>query len=111
MGETTYVIDLTPDGRDRYRHRHVLDGREIVEFSIQYESYITAQWRPIVRYDSAHGFAHRDILHPDGTETKVTFHNWDYAQVVTFAERDLKQNWKIYRERYENALKRLKARE
>lgn len=23
MGETSYIIDLTPDGRNRYRHRHV----------------------------------------------------------------------------------------
>lgn len=25
------------------------------------------------------------------------FHGWDYAQVLTYGERDLKQNWKIYR--------------
>jgi hypothetical protein len=63
-----------------------------------------ARWHPIVRYDSTHGFGHRDLLHPDGSETKTTFRDWDYAQVLTYGERDLKQNWKIYRQNYMHGL-------
>ena len=93
MTETTYVIALTLDGQNRYRHRHVWDQDRIVEFSVQYETYVAAKWHPIVRYDSAHGFAHRDLIHPDGTETQTDFRYWDYAQALTYGERDLKQNW------------------
>ena len=104
MSERIYIIDLTRDGKNRYRHRHVLEKDRIVEFSVQYETFINGQWHPIVRYDSAHGFAHRDLLHPDGTKTKTAFHNWDYAQVLTYGERDLKQNWESYRQQYLKAL-------
>ncbi len=100
MSETTYIIDLTLDGKNRYRHRHVLEQNEIIEFSIQYETFLEGTWHALVRYDSAHGFAHRDLMHPDGRETKTVFRHWDYAQVLTFGERDLKQNWRTYRETY-----------
>ena len=40
---------------------------QIVDFSIQFETFIADRWHPIVRYDSAHGFGHRDLMHPDGT--------------------------------------------
>jgi hypothetical protein len=96
MSETTYIIDLTPEGQNRYRHRHVLERNRIVEFSVQYEAFLFGKWHSIVRYDSAHNIGHRDLLHPNGTETKTTFRNWDYAQVLTFGERDLKQNWQMY---------------
>lgn len=95
MAERIYIIDLSLDGQNRYRHRHVLE---------------TEQWHPIVRYDSAHGFAHRDLLHPDGTETKTAFRYWDYAQVLTYGERDLKQNWRSFRQHYLNELARHKKK-
>ncbi len=108
MTETSYVIDLTLDGRNRYRHYHGLDKKRIVEFSIQYEAYIDGRWHPIVRYDSAHGLAHRDLLHPTGRKTKTSFQNWDYSQVLTFGERDLKQNWGAYKQRYLDELAKFK---
>jgi len=110
MGETTYVIDLTPDGENRYRHRHVLEKDLIVEFSVQYEAYLEGRWHPIVRYDCAHGFAHRDLIHPDGTESKTDFRYWDHAQVLTYGERDLKENWRSYRGHYVKELARHQQR-
>ncbi len=110
MGETIYIIDLTPDGENRYRHRHILERKRIVEFSFQYEALIDDRWHAIVRYDTVHGFAHRDVMHPDETETKTTFQDWDYEQVLTYGERDLKQNWASYREQYTQELKRIERR-
>jgi len=63
--ETSYVINLSPDGKNRYRHYHVSEKRQIIEFRIQYEAYLEGQWRAIVRYDTAHGSAHRDVMHPN----------------------------------------------
>ncbi|MDL1964286.1 MAG: hypothetical protein LWW98_08155 [Deltaproteobacteria bacterium] len=31
-------------------------------FRVQYETKINQIWYPVVRYDTAHGFAHRDLL-------------------------------------------------
>lgn len=110
MAERIYITDLSLDGQNRYRHRHVLEKDQIVEFSVQYKTYIAGKWHPIVRYDSAHGFAHRDLMHPDGTEAKIAFHYWDYAQVLTYGERDLKQNWQSYRQQYLKELVRHEKR-
>ena len=111
MGEINYIIDLTPDGRNRYRHRHISERGEVLEFRVQYEAYLQGAWHTIVRYDTAHGFAHRDVLHPDGTESKTAFRYWDYGDVLTFGERDLKNNWELYRQAYEAELIKLRKGE
>ena len=51
---------------DRYRHRHVRIGGQVVEFVVQYEIRVGLDWVPVARYDTAHGFAHRDLLSPNG---------------------------------------------
>lgn len=90
MIETEYIIDLSPDGQNRYRHSHCSEGKTIVKFRVQYEAFIEGAWHAIVRYDSAHGFAHRDLIHPDGTETKISLRRLDFASALTHGERDLK---------------------
>lgn len=104
MIETRYIIDLTPDGKNRYRHYHIHEKKRVIEFRIQYKTYIAGAWHAIVRYDTSHGFAHRDVMHPDGTQTKTTFKHWDYGEVLLYGERDLKQNWAMYRQAYEREL-------
>jgi len=111
MTETSYVINLTPDGRNRYRHYHLLEKKRVLEFRVQYEVYLRGKWHVIVRYDTAHGFAHRDVMHADGTVAKMSFQHWDSAAVLTYGERDLKQNWASYRKSYERELLKLQKGE
>jgi len=106
MTYTSYVINLTSDGRNRYRHYHLVE-KKILEFRVQYEAYLQGKWHAIVRYDTAHGFAHRDVMHPDGTTTKTSFQQWDYPAILTYGERDLKRNWASYRKTYERELLKL----
>jgi len=106
MAEIEYIIDLSPDGRNRYRHFHHSEGKTIVKFRVQYEAFIEGAWHAIVRYDSAHGFAHRDLLHPDGTKTKTSLQHLDFAGALTRGERDLKRNWASYRKGYEAELRK-----
>ena len=110
MSETTYIIDLTPDGQNRYRHRHLIEKKRIIEFRLQYEAYLDGEWHANARYDTAHGFAHCDIMHPDGTGTKTAFQHWNYEHVLIYGERDLKQNWAAYRQKYVSELGRMKRR-
>jgi hypothetical protein len=93
-----YVIRI--GFNDRYRHLHVQERGKIVFFRIQYETRIDEQWYPIVRYDTARGFAHRELLGIDGSVVKTPLFNQDFNDALTFAESDLKTNWEYYRKRF-----------
>jgi hypothetical protein len=64
-------------------------------FVIQLETYLDGQWRTVVRYDTAHGHAHRDWYRRDGTQTK-TFLGMDFTIARTFAQHDILQHWRRY---------------
>ena len=57
-------------------------------------------WLPVVRYDTAHGFAHRDRVFPDGTVEKTPLPIDDYNQALNYAEIDLRDHWEEYRDRF-----------
>lgn len=90
-----YVIRIGLD--DRYRHFHVQERGKILFFRVQYETKINETWYPVVRYDTAHGFAHRDLMSLNGTIKKTPLFNQDYNDALTFAEHDLKSNWEYYK--------------
>jgi len=85
---------------DRYRHNHIREDGNIIYFRIQIETKIGDKWYPVVRYDTSHGFAHRDLLNKKEEVTKTPIFIHDYNDALTFAESDLKANWEIYRERF-----------
>ena len=70
-----YVIRLSP--QDRYRHVHVRVRGRIVFFRVQLETLVGKTWMPVVRYDTAHGFAHRDLLDKRGHAIKTPLFNQD----------------------------------
>ncbi len=55
-----YITPLGSDGRRRIRHVRI--GGNIIEFVVQYELIIKSEWYPVIRYDTSHGFAHKDML-------------------------------------------------
>jgi hypothetical protein len=69
-------------------------------FTAQLEINIDDQWHPVVRYDNAHGFSHRDTLHPDGTQEKTRVFVGDTSTTFTFAVRDMRTNWQTHCSRY-----------
>jgi len=93
-----YAIRIGPT--DRYRHFHIQERGKIIFFRVQYETKIGNRWAPVVRYDTAHGFAHRDIIDQKGTVRKTPLFNQDYNGALTFAESDLKLNWEFYKKRF-----------
>jgi len=107
MGEREFLIYLDPGERqNRYRHHHVWEGNQILEFRIQFEALIDGEWHPIVRYDTAHGQPHRDLIHADGSETKEWFDIYTVAEVLTIGQRDIMENWSAYRKRFEKELQK-----
>jgi len=99
-----YVAPLGMDGRRRVRHERV-EGK-IVAFVVQYEIFVEEKWRAVVRYDTSHGFAHRDIMHPDGRKEKLDLLSTDLNICLTFAENDLRANWMDYRRRFMKELEK-----
>ena len=85
---------------DRSRQLLQIDGGRIVGFVVQYETFIAGEWKPVVRYDTAHGFAHKDILSPTGeTEKKISV-SFSYNDAFTNAELDIKVSWQRYKDEY-----------
>lgn len=61
----------------------------------------------VIRFDSAHGCPHKDILAPDGSiKRKVWYELLDNKQALDLAVRDLKDNYEIYIERFKKWLKK-----
>ena len=88
--EVEYVIRIGTF--DRYRHLHVKESGKILYFRVQYETKFNNIWYPVVRYDTAHGFAHRDFINLNGIKTKTPMFTSDYNEALTFAESDIRSN-------------------
>ena len=104
MRKIEYIFYLSPQRTDRLRVEAYKEKNEILEFVVQYEAEILNKWRPIVRYDTHHGFAHRDLLHADGSSEKEPLWWQDYNLSLTYATEDLKHNWQKYRQRFEEEI-------
>ncbi len=87
------------------RVRFIVEQGQVIQFVVQLECLFEGKWAAVVRYDTAHGFAHCDRLHPYEPSTKTRLKTSDYNQALTFAIGDLTANWQEYHERYEQWLK------
>jgi hypothetical protein len=96
--EKEFVVLLGNDSR--IRHYHSRTKQQVIEFMVQLEVNPRGKWKPVIRYDTAHGFAHRDIFHADGRTEKTPLPVSDINTALTFAELDLRTNCELYRERF-----------
>ena len=104
--EVSFLYPLSSDLRDRLRVTTWIAKGLVTRFVVQYEAMIDNEWRPIVRYDTVHGFAHRDLLHPSGETDKQPLYLPSLNLALTFAIQDLKMMWSRYRAGYEEELRR-----
>jgi hypothetical protein len=95
---TWFVI--VADGEARIRCRYDRLRKQILRFAVQLEILHQGTWRPVVRYDNAHGFCHRDPLHPDGTPDKTRILVGDLNESFTYAIEDLRANWEAHHARF-----------
>lgn len=94
------------DDKNAVRVQFQLERDKVIEFVVQLECLFNGEWTPVVRYDTAHNFAHRDLLHPTQPTEKKEIQVNDFNEGLTFALRDLTTNWEKYRERYEQWLEK-----
>ena len=85
----------------RIRHYHRTEYGKVIKFSVQLEVEIKTRWRGVIRYDTAHGYAHIDRFNLQRKRKKERL-QLSFSEALTRAERDIKQNWWIYRERFLN---------
>jgi hypothetical protein len=106
MGEKSFIVYLGDSDRDRYRLVCIVEKGVVTIFCVQYEAFIQGEWHPIVRYDTAHGFPHRDLLHPERAQDKTEYPGRTRAEVLTIGQEDIKRNWRAHRARYEEEMKK-----
>ena len=59
------------DERNAARVRFELERNRVVRIAVQLECLFNDEWAAIVRYDTAHNFAHRHVLYPSGDTEKT----------------------------------------
>ena len=97
--EQSWLVDLSP-GEARLRCSFVRRRRMIKNFTVQMEIRIGDHWVAVIRYDNAHGFCHRGVLHPDGSQDKVQVFVGDVNETFTFAIEDVRVHWQVHRARF-----------
>ena len=78
----------------------------MIGFVVQYELLIENKWVPVVRYDTAHGYAHKDLINPDGSKEKTFLGEVDLNEALTLADKDINENWERYKDRYFGRIKK-----
>lgn len=96
------------DDENALRVRFSIEHGQVLEFVVQLECRFGEgeRWVPVVRYDTAHSFAHCDRLHPYDPTTKTAMQTRSYNEALDVATKDLVRNWEEYRRRYAAWLKR-----
>jgi hypothetical protein len=74
----------------------------VTAFTVQLECWLDDEWRPVMRYDTAHDQAHRDTLDWFG---RVVGKLWlpaelDYNSALSEAIRDLSEHARTHREEF-----------
>ena len=101
-----FTKSLNDDDNERLRVRLSIKKGELNNLVFQYESLIAKKWTPIVRYDLAHGFFHRDVMKPNGEKEKTVIEIAGLREASIFAEQDIKDKWEFYKQRYLKSFKK-----
>ena len=105
MGIKEFTKLISPEGENRLRIKLKVEKGKVIDLVVQYEARFKEKWHEVVRYDCAHGFFHRDIMHPNGEKTKYHIPIANLNNALLYAEQDIKDRWKWYRDRFKKEMK------
>ncbi len=92
MNATDYVLQLDLDAR--YRVLFEIDKGKVIQFVVQLEIMTSDKWTPVVRYDTAHRFPHRDRFKADGSVVHdERLPVAEFKDALTYAIKDIRSNW------------------
>lgn len=91
--------DFSEDFTDEDRMIVLFETRRgtVVSFRVQYQAEIAGTLYPVVRYDTAHGYPHRDLLDANGDTISKTPIGGSLNYALGTAIDDIKDNWERYR--------------
>ncbi len=89
MPEKEYVVDIELDVRMRCWHKTARG--QLIAFTVQLEVLTEGRWQPVVRYDTAYSYAHRDLYRKKGPQLKTPL-GMDFKTARTFAQDDVLRN-------------------
>jgi len=70
---------------------------DTVKFAVVLLAFLGGRWVDVTRYDTAHGYAHRDVQGlNEGLRGKLRLANVSFNQAFEYAIGDLKKNAEIY---------------
>ena len=98
VGDKSFFKPIGESGDKRLRLCIRTRKGRITEFVAQLELLMDGSWKPVVRYDNAHDFAHRDMLDAQGKLLeKKPLKLATLAEALEFAEQDLidRTDWYI----------------
>ena len=97
MGEKTYTRDLGEGARKR--HYHKTEKGKVIYFAVQLEVELEGKWKPVIRYDCSHDFAHIDRQNNKGKKIKENIY-LTYEESLTLADEDININWEFYKDKF-----------
>ena len=106
MKKKEFIKILDKNGNERLRVILHTDKGILIDMVYQYESYFNNRWHPIVRYDCAHGFFHRDFIMPNGEKEKSEIAIENLKDAAFYAEQDIKDRWEWYKEKFIKKIKK-----
>jgi len=97
VAEKQYIIPYIEDVRKRHYHKTIRG--KVVKFMVQLEVKYQGDWKEVVRYDCAYGYAHRDSYNLRGKHTKDELY-LSFEDALTLADDDIDDNWETYKHRF-----------
>lgn len=94
MAEKEYIIPYSEDVRKRHYHKTIRG--KVLKFMVQLEVKYEGKRKEVVRYDCAHGYAHRDSYNLGGKHKKDELY-LSFEDVLTLADDDVVDNWETYK--------------
>jgi hypothetical protein len=94
LGKVVEFVVILDNGV-RKRHRREVERGEVLSFAVQLEVLVGDEWKPVVRYDSSHEFAHTDLFTIDGRKKKIPL-DLGFSSSLTLADWDINENWEEY---------------
>jgi len=68
----------------------------VTRFTSQLEAWHNGEWKPVRRYDDAHGKPHIDILDRWGRQRSKQWLDCTSNEALTLARADFIENWEHY---------------
>jgi hypothetical protein len=93
---------LDDNGLEWLRVRFTTEAGQVTAFMVRYETLIDGNPVPVVRFDTAHGFPHRDVLDRRGRLVAKTplEDQPTLGAALTHAQHEIQDSWPRYREAF-----------